>query len=133
MAQRTPRAEDARKTDDLVGQDAAGLAQLIAARQVTVPEVVQAHLERIEGSAVNAFVTVLGEQAMRAAADPRPGPLSGVPFHLAGLPAVAQPFGTTASGLPVGVQFVGRHWSDRALLDLAERLESVSPVRGRRP
>ena len=56
-----------------------------------------------------------------------------VPFNFTGLPAVALPFGTTASGLPVGVQLVGRHWSDRALLDLAGRLESVSPVRGRRP
>jgi aspartyl-tRNA(Asn)/glutamyl-tRNA(Gln) amidotransferase subunit A len=68
--------------DDLVGHDATGLAQLIAARQVTASEVVQAHLERIEGSAVNAFVTVLGEQALRAAANPRPGPLSGVPFTI---------------------------------------------------
>ncbi|MGW7514373.1 amidase [Streptomyces sp. NPDC054796] len=56
-----------------------------------------------------------------------------VPFNLTGLPAVSLPFGATAGGLPIGVQLVGRWNSDRQLLDLAERLEVLSPVRGRRP
>lgn len=68
--------------DDLVWQDAIGLARLIPEGTVSAVEVVAAHLDRIEavGDRVNAFVTVLGEQALHAAARPASGPLGGVPF-----------------------------------------------------
>lgn len=56
-----------------------------------------------------------------------------VPFNLTGLPAVSIPFGSTTSGLPVGVQLVSRWWTDRRLLDLAQRLEQLNPSLGRRP
>jgi len=56
-----------------------------------------------------------------------------VPFNLTGLPAVTLPFGVTAAGLPIGVQLVSRWWTDDDLLKLAERLEALSPVSGRRP
>jgi aspartyl-tRNA(Asn)/glutamyl-tRNA(Gln) amidotransferase subunit A len=68
--------------DELVWCDATELVRLVAAGEVTAVQVVQAHLDRIEavGARVNAFVTVLGEQALEAARWPRPGPLGGVPF-----------------------------------------------------
>lgn len=47
-----------------------------------------------------------------------------LPVSFAGLPAVSVPAGRH-QGLPVGVQLVGRPWSEWALLDLAEELEAL--------
>ncbi|MER7500160.1 amidase [Nonomuraea pusilla] len=67
---------------------AAEMAGLVASRQVSAVELLQAHLDRIEQAnpAVNAVVTLVAERAMRAAeaADAVPrgtpvGPLHGVP------------------------------------------------------
>lgn len=46
-----------------------------------------------------------------------------VPPSLAGLPAISVPVGTSATGLPIGVQLVGQRQSDAALLALAKSLE----------
>jgi len=43
-----------------------------------------------------------------------------IPVSLIGLPAIAVPAGFGASGLPIGVQLIGRHGGDRALLGLAQ-------------
>ncbi|WP_375746222.1 amidase [Corallococcus interemptor] len=43
-------------------------------------------------------------------------------FNATGSPVVVFPLGRTAAGLPVGVQLVGRRWTDGALLDVAEAL-----------
>ncbi len=44
------------------------------------------------------------------------------PFNMTGGPAVVLPFGQTHSGLPVGVQLVGRRWHDMELLAAAEAI-----------
>lgn len=44
-------------------------------------------------------------------------------FNLSGHPAVAVPCGRTPSGLPIGMQVVGRHGETRQLLALAATLE----------
>lgn len=48
-----------------------------------------------------------------------------VPASMAGLPAMAIPAGTTDEGLPVGVQLIGNYQTDRALLELAQKVEEV--------
>ena len=49
------------------------------------------------------------------------------------LPAISVPAGFTDDGLPVGMQIVGRHRGDRALLEMARAFEQVTRVGERRP
>jgi amidase len=44
------------------------------------------------------------------------------PFNVTGQPVVAIPIGKTKGGLPIGMQIVGRRWSDALLLALAEKI-----------
>jgi len=47
--------------------------------------------------------------------------------NLTGLPAVSLPCGRTDSGLPVGIQFMGRAFDEASLLRLAARYEGLAP------
>ena len=47
------------------------------------------------------------------------------PYNLTGHPAVTLPCGLSGSGLPVGLQLVGRWHEDGLVLDTAERLETA--------
>ncbi|MCU1494785.1 MAG: amidase [Acidimicrobiaceae bacterium] len=51
-------------------------------------------------------------------------PTSSSPAAVAGYPALSMPIGTV-SGLPVGVTFVGRPWSESTLIRLASGLEHI--------
>jgi amidase len=53
--------------------------------------------------------------------------------NLAGLPALVAPAGQDDEGLPVGVQIVGRQWSEMRLLGICRALESVQALPGFRP
>jgi amidase len=44
------------------------------------------------------------------------------PFNLTGHPSVVLPIARTRDGLPLGVQIVGRRWSEPALLALAQKV-----------
>lgn len=55
------------------------------------------------------------------------------PFNLTGQPAVSVPCGWTASGLPVGLQLVGRRFDDATVLRAARAFEQVLPWSQRRP
>lgn len=60
-----------------------------------------------------------------------------VPFtqlaNLTGVPAMSVPLHWTPDGLPMGVQFVGRHGGEGALFSLAGQLERAQPWAGRYP
>ena len=76
--------------NELYYSDATELAAMIGGRRVSAVEVVQAHLDRIEAvnPRINAFVTVLADQALASAraadeavaAGAAVGPLHGMPF-----------------------------------------------------
>jgi amidase len=48
------------------------------------------------------------------------------PFNLTGHPAVVLPLAITQEGLPIGVQVLGRRWSEPALLALAQQLSLLT-------
>ncbi len=50
-----------------------------------------------------------------------------------GLPAISVPCGFTASGLPVGLQIVGRHHADLSVLQLAHAFEAATQMWKRHP
>jgi aspartyl-tRNA(Asn)/glutamyl-tRNA(Gln) amidotransferase subunit A len=51
------------------------------------------------------------------------GDIFTIPAPLAGLPALSIPCGFDAAGLPVGLQLMGRHFSERQLLGAAHRYQ----------
>lgn len=58
---------------------------------------------------------------------------STAPCNLTGLPAVSVPCGFTTSGLPVGLQIVGRHFADKIVLAAAYVYEQEAGWSTRRP
>ncbi|HEX5421389.1 MAG TPA: amidase family protein, partial [Gammaproteobacteria bacterium] len=56
-----------------------------------------------------------------------------VAFDVFGLPAVSVPCGFTASGLPLGIQIVGRHFDELTVLALAHAYEQATEWHRRRP
>ncbi len=55
------------------------------------------------------------------------------PFNYSGQPAISVPAGWTASGLPVGLQIVGRRLEDALVLRAAAAFERLRPWAARRP
>jgi aspartyl-tRNA(Asn)/glutamyl-tRNA(Gln) amidotransferase subunit A len=67
------------------------------------------------------------------------GPGSGMisrntsPSNATGLPAITVPCGFTQTGLPIGLQLIGRPFEEGLLFRVAQGYETVSPSQGRRP
>jgi amidase len=68
---------------------------------------------------VGAFANLDGETTFRTAASI--GAFT-APFNVSGQPAISLPTARSRSGLPIGVQLVGRMGSDRLLLALGDQL-----------
>jgi aspartyl-tRNA(Asn)/glutamyl-tRNA(Gln) amidotransferase subunit A len=55
------------------------------------------------------------------------------PFNFTGQPAATVPAGLTPSGLPVGLQIVGRRFAETTVLQAAAAFEQIRPWAARRP
>ncbi|HYH85999.1 MAG TPA: Asp-tRNA(Asn)/Glu-tRNA(Gln) amidotransferase subunit GatA [Pyrinomonadaceae bacterium] len=51
--------------------------------------------------------------------------------NLAGVPGISVPCGLSESGLPVGVQLMGRHWGESTIFRLAHAYEQAHPLTAR--
>ena len=56
-----------------------------------------------------------------------------IPAPLAGLPALSVPCGFDETGLPVGLQLIGRHFSEARLLGVAHRYQQATDWHRRVP
>lgn len=125
-----------------------GLVELVEARRkLTAYELTKANMARAVfcGALRKVFdkyelllLPVTGTPAFRLGSD-LPGKIAGVPagfpqwlgflypFNLSGQPAASIPCGSTDSGLPIGLQMVGRRFQDGRLLKAAAAFEQILP------
>jgi amidase len=48
-----------------------------------------------------------------------------LPFNLSGHPAVVMPIGQTQTGLPIGIQLVGKRWREMELLSITQTIDNT--------
>jgi aspartyl-tRNA(Asn)/glutamyl-tRNA(Gln) amidotransferase subunit A len=56
-----------------------------------------------------------------------------MPFNLAGLPAISFPCGFSASGLPIGLQVVGKPFEESMILRIAHAYQHLTDWHSRNP
>ena len=56
-----------------------------------------------------------------------------IPANLGGYPAISVPAGYAESGLPVGMQFIGRHFAEAQLIAAAKAIEEATAAWKRKP
>jgi aspartyl-tRNA(Asn)/glutamyl-tRNA(Gln) amidotransferase subunit A len=60
---------------------------------------------------------------------PRTQPLLTAPFNVSGNPALAMPIGLSESGLPLGMQIVGRAFDEPTVFQIAAAFEAAGEIR----
>ena len=120
--------------------DGLGLAELVKKKKVKPAELIEAAIERIErhNPRLNAVVFKAYDEARAKARAKLSGAFAGVPMLLAlqnvtGQPAISLPLAWSKSGLPIGLQFVGRFGEEHLLLQLAAQIEKAEPWSKKRP
>jgi aspartyl-tRNA(Asn)/glutamyl-tRNA(Gln) amidotransferase subunit A len=56
-----------------------------------------------------------------------------IPVNLAGLPGMSLPCGFTSSGLPIGMQIIGKHWDEETIFQVAAAYEGATDWLSRKP
>jgi aspartyl-tRNA(Asn)/glutamyl-tRNA(Gln) amidotransferase subunit A len=123
-----PLAPEQRElVDPVIRAAAAEGARLSAVRYLEIEAERAALAQRVAHlfRQVDLFLTPsTAEPAPSVDAEPSPhrAPFTGI-FSLSRNPALSLPIGNTAAGLPMGLQIVGRHFEEAAVLALAAALE----------
>ncbi|MFX0022994.1 MAG: amidase [Candidatus Hermodarchaeota archaeon] len=55
------------------------------------------------------------------------------PFNMSGLPAASIPSGYNNSGLPIGMQIVGKRFDEKTVLQVSKAFEEIAPWQDKRP
>jgi len=55
------------------------------------------------------------------------------PFNMTGLPAASIPSGWTNSGLPIGMQIVGKRYDEKTVLQVSKAFEDIAPWQDKKP
>lgn len=55
------------------------------------------------------------------------------PFNMTGLPAASIPSGWTKSGLPIGMQIVGKRFDEKTILQVSKAFEELEPWQDKKP
>ncbi|MFW9971865.1 MAG: amidase [Candidatus Odinarchaeota archaeon] len=55
------------------------------------------------------------------------------PFNMSGLPAASIPSGWNNSGLPIGMQIVGKRFDEKTVLQVSKAFEEIAPWQRKRP
>ena len=108
-----------------------------------VPGVSYLRAQQVRKTAMQAMVELFGEMDLLATpATPTPAPrglawtgdpVFNAPFSIFGLPALAVPMGWTPTGLPIGLQLVGRPFDEETILRVGAAYETATGWWKRRP